>query len=500
MGPSPTPGTAVLFFCLCVLARPARGSFDMDNFTNVLEVLEDHLSASPTTSAMELLREVGGCANDEFHQYVLGRPLVPEPILPSITEGQRSLIQLLMKHRLDSSTEHGVVLVPDGTTVALCPLIAGLEAGLKRNRDVALPAMEKDPPKAGATAVPSLNMDKVSPGNVDILYSVTIAKDLGLAFLEFQKNETQAAMGPDGCWDDVLLPRVFTLLGPPSSLTNAFVNGALDGVILGHYISERGQVEPPQRISTLLKAYYTAGGVAGDEHMRSNFRRKNFQQVTSLEKLKEAVKNSLILYGTITNISLPGTAEDRELRNLASTAVQQFHYLYLECPAIVPRCMWGAKPYKGTPTLLALPLEFLYIHHTYEPSRPCRSFPACAENMRSMQRFHQKDRGWDDIGYSFVVGSDGYLYEGRGWSWQGAHTKGHNSRGYGVSFIGNYTADLPEAFALELVRDNFLNCAVRGAKLVSTFSIQGHRQVVATSCPGDALFAEIKTWNRFKET
>ena len=36
---------------------------------------------------------------------------------------------------------------------------------------------------------------------------------------------------------------------------------------------------------------------------------------------------------------------------------------------------------------------------------------------------------------SFVVGSDGYVYEGRGWHWVGAHTLGHNSRGFGVALI-----------------------------------------------------------------
>ena len=69
------------------------------------------------------------------------------------------------------------------------------------------------------------------------------------------------------------------------------------------------------------------------------------------------------------------------------------------CPAIVPRCMWGARPYRGTPKPLTLPLGSVYIHHTFIPSAPCRTFTACARAMRAMQRFHQDTRGWDDIGY-----------------------------------------------------------------------------------------------------
>lgn len=29
--------------------------------------------------------------------------------------------------------------------------------------------------------------------------------------------------------------------------------------------------------------------------------------------------------------------------------------------------------------------------------------------------------GWDDIGYNFIVGEDGNVYEGRGWDIVGAH-------------------------------------------------------------------------------
>lgn len=99
---------------------------------------------------------------------------------------------------------------------------------------------------------------------------------------------------------------------------------------------------------------------------------------------------------------------------------------------------------------------------------------------------------------SFVAGADGHLYEGRGWFWQGAHTHGHNSIGYGVSFIGNYTDSLPSQYMMSLVRDNFAMCAVGGGKLEANFTLQGHRQVGNTSCPGDAFYSEIKGWEHFR--
>ncbi|TNN57837.1 N-acetylmuramoyl-L-alanine amidase [Liparis tanakae] len=177
--------------------------------------------------------------------------------------------------------------------------------------------------------------------------------------------------------------------------------------------------------------------------------------------------------------------------------VLRSHIPVADCPPIIPRCMWGAQPYRGTPTNLTLPLSFMFIHHTYIPGDPCLTFERCAADMRSMQSFHQEDRGWDDIGYSFVAGSDGYIYEGRGWLWQGAHTLGHNSVGYGVSFIGDYGTTVPSQHSMGLVRDQLASCAVGGGRLVSDFVLQGHRQVVSTSCPGDALYEEIRGWEHY---
>lgn len=101
---------------------------------------------------------------------------------------------------------------------------------------------------------------------------------------------------------------------------------------------------------------------------------------------------------------------------------------------------------------------------------------------------------------SFVVGSDGYVYEGRGWKHLGRHTRGHNAIGYGVSIIGNYTATLPSRHAADLLRHRLVRCAVDGGWLAANFTIQGHRQAVNyTSCPGDALFSEIRGWEHFGE-
>ena len=56
--------------------------------------------------------------------------------------------------------------------------------------------------------------------------------------------------------------------------------------------------------------------------------------------------------------------------------------------------------------------------------------------------------GWDDIGYNFLIGSDGRVYIGRGWDKVGAHTKGYNSRSISIAFMGNYMTTKPSAIML----------------------------------------------------
>ncbi len=94
---------------------------------------------------------------------------------------------------------------------------------------------------------------------------------------------------------------------------------------------------------------------------------------------------------------------------------------------IVPREEWGAR----APNAVSYTddyLPYMFIHHTV--TSECSNFDDCAEQMRIIQNYHMDSNGWSDIGYSFLVGGDGKIYEGRGWNVVGAHTSGYNSVGY----------------------------------------------------------------------
>ncbi|XP_016328862.1 N-acetylmuramoyl-L-alanine amidase isoform X4 [Sinocyclocheilus anshuiensis] len=282
--------------------------------------------------------------------------------------------------------------------------------------------------------------------------------------------------------------------GVPSLATDALVHGGMDGAILGKHLSVVNSSEV--NLSTLLRSYYLGTMEELDHdlstHLRGRYRRENFKKITNLSLLQEKVADALHSHQQ---------KGDLGVESLMEKGIKDFMLRYMECPAIIPRCMWGAAPPLVPLNPLSPPLPFLYIHHTAIPSKPCRSLQMCSKNMRAMQHFHQKGRGWYDIGYSFVVGSDGYIYEGRGWMSVGAHTKGHNTVGYGVAFIGNYTAHLPAQYDMELVHHHLVKCGVNNGFLQENFTILGHRQVVAgTECPGESLYSEITTWEHYKDT
>lgn len=107
-----------------------------------------------------------------------------------------------------------------------------------------------------------------------------------------------------------------------------------------------------------------------------------------------------------------------------------------ESMTIVTREEWGAKPPK-TPTLFSGPSPYVIIHHSYEPGA-CYTAKECQEAVQSIQELHQEVRGWSDVGYTFLIGGDGNVYEGRGFNVVGAHAPGYNDKSVGICLIGDW--------------------------------------------------------------
>ena len=75
--------------------------------------------------------------------------------------------------------------------------------------------------------------------------------------------------------------------------------------------------------------------------------------------------------------------------------------------------------------------------------------------------------GWVDIGYSFLIGGDGKVYEGRGWGIEGAHTccRYYNRIGHGIAFIGTYTTSTPSSSMINAAQ-KLIQCGVNRVGIV----------------------------------
>lgn len=121
--------------------------------------------------------------------------------------------------------------------------------------------------------------------------------------------------------------------------------------------------------------------------------------------------------------------------------------------------------------------ERLILHH------------AAAQNCSAedIHRWHLSN-GWAGAGYHFLVRKDGKVYRLRPEDKVGAHAYSSNYNSIGICFEGNYMEeDMPEAqkeAGKELVA--YLK------KKYNITTVQAHRDVCATSCPGNKFpFNEI---------
>lgn len=285
-----------LFYFVFLLLTPASLSQHMNDFIKVVKQVEDQDPTLESVSVLKTLRSVGGL-NDAYIQHFLGET---DSVVPEIDAELSLYIKKALQHRVtDHATEEGIVLTPDGTTVALMPLLLGIEAGLLSK----------------------------ARGPVQGLYQLTLAKDLDLS--PHLTSSLMPLLGPDGCWDNVSSPQVFTLSASPFLLTTAQINGGIDGVLLGMEAKSRH----PQKISILLTKYYChqldSRGMDAAPRLISQRRRENFRGLVSPEVLTRQLVKSLELKRKLTGHSKMDEKKKRQMTAMLKQAVKEFVHKYM---------------------------------------------------------------------------------------------------------------------------------------------------------------------------
>lgn len=113
--------------------------------------------------------------------------------------------------------------------------------------------------------------------------------------------------------------------------------------------------------------------------------------------------------------------------------------------------------------------------------------------VEDINKWH-KERGFDEIGYHYVIYLNGSIHFGRNVDKAGAHCTGHNSKSIGICYIGGVAKDGKTAkdtrtleqkkSLLELLKE--LKAVYPNAK------IYGHRDFAKKDCPSFNASVEYK--------
>ncbi len=175
-------------------------------------------------------------------------------------------------------------------------------------------------------------------------------------------------------------------------------------------------------------------------------------------------------------------------------------------PVIHLRAAWGARPPKYAYTLTLA--GHIGVHHTatvedFEAS----TWEECAARMRAIQTYHMDTNGWNDVGYAWAICRHGDVFQAReddddATDVQGAHD-GVNRGSAGITVFGYFHPPVnhhPTEEQLSSLADvvawlsGLRGIDPTGRSLYEAFgapvdNVYGHREVKATDCPGDHLFA-----------
>jgi hypothetical protein len=140
-------------------------------------------------------------------------------------------------------------------------------------------------------------------------------------------------------------------------------------------------------------------------------------------------------------------------------------------------------------------INLFVLHHTAESS-PAGNRRNDIERIRAVYEYHTVTRGWGDIGYNFVIGPTGSIFEGRagGDYVVGAHAYCNNVGTIGISLMGNFQNGRPTDEQSAALRWLLIHLSDKydvdpDSKTIhhgrSMPTIVGHRDVGKTACPGN---------------
>ena len=112
----------------------------------------------------------------------------------------------------------------------------------------------------------------------------------------------------------------------------------------------------------------------------------------------------------------------------------------------------------------------------------------------TIRDWHVNGRGWNDIGYHYIIYLDGSIKKGREDNVHGAHCKGHNSSSLGICYIGGLEEDGKTPKDTRTYKQiESLECLLMTLKAIHTDSVVcSHNDFANKACPSFNATEEYK--------
>ncbi len=133
----------------------------------------------------------------------------------------------------------------------------------------------------------------------------------------------------------------------------------------------------------------------------------------------------------------------------------------------------------------------IVIHHTGNPTDDDLS-------AEQLHRSHQ-NLGWAGVGYHFIVRKDGSIELGRPVECVGAHAEGFNYCSIGIHICGNFDLAEPTEAQINALPMLIADICDAYGLIASADIVVGHRDLMATACPGNNLYRQLDTIRRNAE-
>lgn len=175
-------------------------------------------------------------------------------------------------------------------------------------------------------------------------------------------------------------------------------------------------------------------------------------------------------------------------------------------PTIYPRSAWSSaadekRTKKIWPAEYETP-EVIIVHHTATNYKD-----ATSKQIKKIYRYHSYTKKWGDIGYNYIIGKDGAIFEGRygGNGVIGGHSyfdgTNYNKGSIGIAVLGNYVGEKLSAASLDslqkligwLAANNSIgiNSEIKFHDKKLDSAVIGHKDVADTACPGKNIYNNL---------